>query len=243
MTGTTMSTNRISAWMLLVAALLVGAGSAVASAQWRQGYTDLAWDAGYRDGLRAGEDDARDGRAFEYQRSRDYRDADNGYNSRYGSKDQWKQRYREGFIGGYRDSYSTAGGRAVPRDNRYPGGQPPYGAGRPAPDSWPGTRPGNGPVWGGRGGPSWGGTRGATNYAYANGFQEGYEAGRKDGERNRSYDLWRDNDYRKATKGYDRDYGSREAYQQGFRGGFERGYDQGYRETSRGRQRSGWPRW
>ena len=228
-----MRTKRFSAFTLLVAALLLGAGSAVASAQWRQGYADAAWDAGYRDGLRAGEDDARDGRPFEYQRSRDYRDADNGYQSRDGNKDQWKQRYREGFIGGYRDSYSTAGGVAVPRSNRYPTGQ--YPSGRSAPQTWP-SRPGNGPVWGGSGVPAWGGSRGASNYAYANGFQEGYESGRKDGERNRSYDLARDNDYRKATKGYDKDYGPRATYQQGFRTGFERGYDQGYRETARTRR-------
>ena len=59
-------------------ALLVLAGTS-AEAQWRSGPGSGAYESGYRDGARAGDDDARDGRGYEYQRHRDYRSADRGY--------------------------------------------------------------------------------------------------------------------------------------------------------------------
>ena len=53
-----------------------------AEAQWRGGQGSGAYESGYRDGARAGNDDARDGRGYEYQRHRDYRSADPGYDRR-----------------------------------------------------------------------------------------------------------------------------------------------------------------
>ncbi len=60
---------------------------------------------GYQDGLEKGRDDGRDRKSFDPVRQGRYRSADHGYNSRYGSKDAYKQVYRDGFEQGYRDGY------------------------------------------------------------------------------------------------------------------------------------------
>lgn len=60
---------------------------------------------GYRDGLEAGRDDARDGDSFEPRRSKRYREGDNDYEDRYGSRDQYKQEYRAAFQRGYEQGY------------------------------------------------------------------------------------------------------------------------------------------
>jgi hypothetical protein len=85
--------------------------SAPAEAQRRDAWGATAQSEGYRDGARAGGDDARDGRPFEYQRHRDYRDGDRGYQSRSGRRDDYARQYRAGFIAGYRDGYNSGGGR------------------------------------------------------------------------------------------------------------------------------------
>ncbi|HUU32628.1 MAG TPA: hypothetical protein VMW48_01130, partial [Vicinamibacterales bacterium] len=74
-------------------------------------------DEGYGDGARAGSEDARGGGPFEYQRHRDYRAADNGYQRREGRPDDYKAHSRAGFVAGYRDGYYSSGGgrrRALP---------------------------------------------------------------------------------------------------------------------------------
>lgn len=72
------------------------------------GYTDVAFDNGYRDGLKAGQDDFRDHKDFKPQRHDSYEDADHGYHARYGNKNSYKEQYRKGFVRGYEDSYSRA---------------------------------------------------------------------------------------------------------------------------------------
>jgi len=64
-----------------------------------------AADVGYRDGLEAGRDDARDRRSFEPQRSRRYRDGDHEYDNRYGSRDEYKRDYRTAFQQGYSEGF------------------------------------------------------------------------------------------------------------------------------------------
>ncbi len=70
------------------------------------GYNSPAAQSGYRDGLKAGRDDAGDGKSYDPVRSRDYRNGDHDYDRRYGSKDQYKRDYRAAFEQGYRDGYS-----------------------------------------------------------------------------------------------------------------------------------------
>lgn len=67
---------------------------------------------GYQDGLEKGREDGRDRDSFDPVRHSRYRSADHGYNSRYGSKTDYKLIYRDGFEAGYRDGYAQyRGGR------------------------------------------------------------------------------------------------------------------------------------
>ena len=60
---------------------------------------------GYRDGFDKGREDGRDRDSFDPVRHSRYRSADRGYNNRYGSKDQYKLIYRDGFEAGYNQGY------------------------------------------------------------------------------------------------------------------------------------------
>ena len=65
---------------------------------------------GYGDGLNKGREDADDRDSYQPNRHSWYRSANRGYNSRYGSREQYSAAYRQGFKAGYDDAY-----RAVPR--------------------------------------------------------------------------------------------------------------------------------
>jgi hypothetical protein len=64
-----------------------------------------AYDNGFRDGLEKGREDVRDNDSFDPVRHSRYRSADRGYNSRYGTKEQYKLAYRDGFEDGYAQGY------------------------------------------------------------------------------------------------------------------------------------------
>lgn len=212
----------------LTAVAVIALSGSPAHAQWadpRGGH-----DEGYRDGAQAGGDDAREGRPFEYQRHRDYRAADNGYQRRDGRRDDYKEQYRAGFIAGYRDGYYSSGGRGAGRGPDRGRVMPPLP-----------RRPGSGPLPGARPGydarPGYGRPP-VVDIAYGNGFEEGYRKGLDDGRDGDRPDPSRHSRYRNADQGYRRDYGPRRVYQQSYRAAFEQGYEQGYRE-SRGRGRGG----
>jgi hypothetical protein len=65
------------------------------------GYTSEAFSRGYEDGVLKGREDVRDGDAFDPARHSWYRSADRGYNSRFGSRDDYRSEYRRGFLAGY----------------------------------------------------------------------------------------------------------------------------------------------
>ena len=72
---------------------------------------DGAFDNGYRDGLEKGREDRGDNDSFDPVRHGWYRSGDRGYNSRYGTRDNYKLAYRDGFEAGYEQAY----GRVVRR--------------------------------------------------------------------------------------------------------------------------------
>jgi hypothetical protein len=74
---------------------------------------------------------------------------------------------------------------------------------------------------------------GYASRAYDIGYREGLEHGADDGRRGRGFAMEHDNDYRRADKGWNRRYGSREQYRYEFRRGYERGYREGYARYDR----------
>ncbi len=78
------------------------------NARARGGYNNVAYDNGYRDGLEKGREDVRDNDSFDPVRHSRYRSADRGYNSSYGTKEQYKLTYRDGFEAGYAQGYGRS---------------------------------------------------------------------------------------------------------------------------------------
>lgn len=68
-------------------------------------YANPATARGFEDGYKAGRDDGRDGDRYNPIGARDYRDGENGYDRRFGTREQWKIAYREGFKAGYDRGY------------------------------------------------------------------------------------------------------------------------------------------
>ena len=189
-------------------------------------YSDIrrdAYDYGYREGARAGETDARRGDRFGYDDEREYRNGDGGYRRQYGDRDRYRQTFRSGYAAGYSDAYRRFGGSG--RDGRY-GNDPRYGGG------YDPRYGGRDPRYGGYGG--YGGAGGYGRYgfsqAFDNGRRDGYEKGREDTRKNRSFDPLRHSWYRSGDRHYEREYGSRDEYKNVYRRGFQEGYDRGYQE-------------
>ncbi len=83
---------------------------------------ETARQQGYSWGMNVGASDAQRGQSFNPQRSKYWRNADQGYNSYYGNKGQYKQVFRDAFEQGYREGFQRyAGNRRGGRwDNRWP---------------------------------------------------------------------------------------------------------------------------
>ena len=71
-------------------------------------YGAIAQQNGYRDGVEAGRNDARDRERFDPVRAKRYREGDHDYDNRYGSRDEYKRDYRSAFEQGYRAGYGQA---------------------------------------------------------------------------------------------------------------------------------------
>jgi hypothetical protein len=92
-----------------------------------RGYNDMyqvARQQGYSYGLSTGAADAQRGQSYKPQRSRYFKDANQGYSSYYGNKGQYKQVFRDAFVQGYREGYQRYG-----YDRRSNNGR--WGVGRP----------------------------------------------------------------------------------------------------------------
>ena len=73
-------------------------------------YYDAAFNNGYADGAEKGREDVRERRMYDPSRHSRYRSADHLYEGEYGSKDQYKSDYRQGFIDGYDSAFGTRSG-------------------------------------------------------------------------------------------------------------------------------------
>jgi hypothetical protein len=173
--------------------------------------SSAGFDRGYREGVARGADDARDGRRFEPERDNVYRDGDRGYNSRYGSRDIYRNEFRRGFSSGYRDGYYNVRGGSSPRTDRI----------------YQGRRDG---VYDQRNVRGPGRLRGYQEPAFARGYSDGWDKGLEDGRDRDRYDPVRHGDYKDGDNGYERRYGSKDAYKNNYRAGFRQGYEDGYRD-------------
>jgi flagellar biosynthesis/type III secretory pathway protein FliH len=199
------------------------------SDDYRQSYYDsrrIAYDNGYREGLRDGESAARSRRPFDIQREKDWRKANAGYNRSYGDKDRYRDNFRNGYSDGYRAAYDRLynGGYYDGRSSRRDGG---YGY----PGNYPGNYPQNGRTY------PWGrygdyGT-GVSHIAFQNGLNDGYEKGLDDARDRKYPDPTRQKWYRSGDRHYEGRYGSKEAYKDQYRRGFQEGYQRAYRDARR----------
>ena len=205
----------------------------------RQSYYDsgrVAYDNGFREGLKQGEKDGRKNDAFRYQDEKTFQRADKGYHREYGSLDRYRQSFRTGYSTGYSEGYQRyapnygygngryGNGRAVPRGDvggvyypdRYPNNRGPV---YPSYPSYPSSYPG-----------SYGRYGGYYDVAIQNGVNDGYEKGLEDAHRNRSFDPLRHDWYRSGDRHYESRYGSKDQYKDLYRQGFRDGYDRGFRD-------------
>ena len=185
--------------------------AAYGRSEYRAQYADAqrgAFENGYRDGLKRGEQAARDRRAVDVQRERDYRDGENGYNRSFGDRHRYRDNYRGGFTQGYREGYDRRGANT---DGNY----------------------GNG-TSGGYGRESTRGYGRSTSYgARQNGASDGYEKGLEDVNDRKYPDATRHKWYRNGDHDYDNRYGSKDTYRSEYRRGFDEGYDRAFRERGR----------
>jgi hypothetical protein len=163
-----------------------------------------AYDTGFREGVQQGQNDARRGRDFSYQRHDEYRDADRGFHRGDGDLNLYRQSFRSGFQTGYSESYNRNARNNYPRGNTYPVDPGRY------PNSYPSNR---------------GGFR---SPAADNGYRDGIEAGRNDARDRGRFDPIRAKRYREGDHDYDGRYGSRDEYKREYRAAFEQGYREGY---------------
>ena len=77
-----------------------------ADAYSKWGYSDVAQDTGYRDGLQAGRQDFDRRKDYHPEKHDAYEDADHGYHKSYGDKNRYKELYRRGFMRGYQDAFN-----------------------------------------------------------------------------------------------------------------------------------------
>lgn len=115
-----MKTLRLVPAVVLAATALTSVGCATGYAYGQPPYRDRtpyndgyyyreverrAYDNGYREGLRAGENDARSNRRFDPTRHKDWRNANDGFRREYGDHNLYRRNYRSGFESGYNQSY------------------------------------------------------------------------------------------------------------------------------------------
>jgi hypothetical protein len=222
----------LKALRLVPAALLVATGfaSTACAAPYygqRGGYyrniDQRAYDIGYREGLREGENDGRRGRGYSVQNHNQYRDADNGYRRGDGDREFYRRSYRQGFETGYDQGFGRYG-----NVNRYPRSTYPTYPNSPSYPNYP-----NYPNYPDRGVPRNGGYN---SQAASVGYRDGLEAGRDDARDRRAYDPVRNKRYRDGDHDYNNRYGSRDAYKREYRSAFEQGYREGYQGNGVGRR-------
>ena len=154
---------------------------------------------GMADGAHYAQMDRNNGNAYNPTGAKGYRDADHGYASSLGSKDEFQRIYRESFVRGYQQAFGNAG-QDYP-NNGYPSGYPNNGGY---------------------------GANALIQAAQQNGLQSGAHYAQLDRNQGNAYNPTGAKGYRDADQGYTDSLGSKADYQRIFRENFVRGYQQAY---------------
>jgi hypothetical protein len=72
------------------------------------GATDMAFDAGYREGVTLGQQDHGRNTRSDYRTNSVYKNGDLGYRASYGNRDQYRTQFRDGIARGYADGYGRS---------------------------------------------------------------------------------------------------------------------------------------
>jgi hypothetical protein len=180
------------------------------------GSTELrqtALNAGYNEGISAGNDDRQNRRQSNYQDSNVYRRASQGYNSHLGDRRLYQRYFREAFQNGYNFNGNNQGNFG--RDDRWR---------YPDPNNT-GNRTRRGRNWDGYG--DYGGSPQLRQTALNAGYNEGNKQGHKDRNRSNSNSFQSQSAYQKATQDYNSRLGDRGLYQRYFREAYENGFSDG----------------
>ena len=73
----------------------------------RYGRQSVGFDTGYRDGIAKAQEDMRDGDRYDPARHGWYKDGNRGYDSRYGTREDYREAYRSGFVEGYDNTFRS----------------------------------------------------------------------------------------------------------------------------------------
>jgi purple acid phosphatase-like protein len=182
------------------------------SSAYRQGMADGRRD---RNGNQARNyrgqyDNANDRAAYQYGYDQSYGNRNGNGNGRpYDSRDQY---------GRDQNGNPNRDETGVRRDDEYNDNGSNQGRGNNGGYYDPGNGTGPNGQYGGR----------EQNPAYQNGFQDGIRDGRNDFQYRRNSSPMSTANYRNATGGYDRSWGSQSQYKDMYRQGYTRGYQQGY---------------
>ena len=179
------------------------------SAELRQ----TALNAGYNEGVRAGNDDRQNRRQSNYQRSNIYRRATQDYNYRLGDRTLYQRYFREAFENGYNFNGNNQGTRVGDDRYRYPD------------RNNTGNQTRRGRNWDGYG--NFGGSPELRQTALNAGYNEGNKQGHNDRNRRNNSGFQSQGAYQKATKDYNSRLGDRSLYQRYFREAYENGYSDG----------------
>ena len=187
-----------------------------------------ALNAGYNEGISAGNDDRQNRRQSNYQNSNAYRRATQGYNSHLGDRRLYQRYFREAFQNGYNFNGNDQGNLGRDDRWRYPD---PNNTGRddrwryPDPNNTTGNRTRRGRNWDGYG--NYGGSFQLRQTALNAGYNEGNKQGRKDRNRRNNNSLESQSAYQRATQDYNSRLGDRALYQRYFREAYENGFSDG----------------
>ena len=213
MTNRNMRNFTISAALGLGLTLFVAAPAARAQDEYHGGSLNVrqhAFEHGYRDGYEYGRD-CRDRHVALDYRTEMYRDADRGYNSVFGSREDYQVGYREGYRAGAEDGFNGVQTRLEQtfawHDRSYD------------PDLAPNDPRAN--VYAER---HWG----YQDVASDIGYRDGVNAGLKDYRERHSYRPEQHGAYKDADHGYNNSFGAKDEYKRAYRAAYEAGYRDGF---------------